>query len=329
MMREFILRANVRNLIALLAIGLTALTVGAKELVIRVGYFPNVTHAQGVLGSDSTREGAGWFEERLGHEARIQWFPFNAGPSAMEAIFAGSIDLTYVGPNPALNAYLRSRGDEVRVLAGAAEGGAALVVPAQSTLREPRDFAGKRVATPQLGNTQDVAARVWLRSAGLRVTLTGGDVSVIPTANPDQLALFVNRKVDAVWTVEPWVSRLEREGGGRVLLEQRDAVTTVLVARAAFLREHGGLAARFLTAHRELTSWLQGNPAAAREKVRRALSTEVRREVPAELIERAWARLTFTDRISRPAWERLMADAQALGFVRQSVPLDRLFPAQP
>src|SRR5476649_1322620 len=116
-----------RPILALLALAL-AVPLHAAQ-ILRVGYFPNITHAQGVIGSQSTREKHGWFEQRLGPEVTIQWFPFNAGPSAMEAIFAGSIDLTYVGPNPAINAFIRSRGDEIRVLAGAAEGGAALVVP--------------------------------------------------------------------------------------------------------------------------------------------------------------------------------------------------------
>src|SRR4051812_16426692 len=111
---------------AILLLVLTSFANAAQ--VLRVGYFPNVTHAQGVIGAQGTREKHGWFEQRLGLDVTIQWFPFNAGPSAMEAIFAGSIDLTYVGPNPALNAYIRSKGNEVRILAGAAEGGAALVV---------------------------------------------------------------------------------------------------------------------------------------------------------------------------------------------------------
>ena len=150
----------------LLCLAVLPLAARAEQTVIRVGYFPNLTHAQGVIGSETTREGRGWFEQRLGPGMTIQWFAFNAGPSAMEAIFAGSIDLTYVGPNPALNAYIRSRGDEIRVLGGAAEGGAALVVAGGGRIQRPADFRGKRVATPQFGNTQDVAARAWLREQG-------------------------------------------------------------------------------------------------------------------------------------------------------------------
>jgi NitT/TauT family transport system substrate-binding protein len=141
-------------------LGLTA--VCAEQVALRVGYFPNVTHAQGIVGRQTAREGRGWFEQRLGPEVAVQWFVFNAGPSAMEAIFAGSVDLAYVGPNPALNAYIRSAGEEIRVLAGAVFGGAAMVVPGDGRLKAPADFRGRKIATPQLGNTQDVAARVWL-----------------------------------------------------------------------------------------------------------------------------------------------------------------------
>lgn len=301
----------------------------AEPTILRVGYFPNITHAQGLVGSHSSRQGHGWFEQRLGPDVVIQWYPFNAGPSAMEAIFAGSLDLTYVGPNPALNAHFRSRGEEIRILAGAAEGGAALVVRKDSGLARPEDFRGHRIATPQLGNTQDVAARAWLKAHGYHVTLTGGDVQVVPTANPDQLALFRQGRLDAVWTVEPWVSRLELEAGGIVLVDQRDAVTTVLAASAGFLAKHRDLAARFVAAHRELTVWLGANPVPARETVRAALSAEVRREVPADQVERAWSRLRFTDRVTKKQFEALVAEAQSVGFLRDALPLDRLLPPTP
>lgn len=301
----------------------------ADPVTLRVGYFPNVTHAQGVMGSHSTREGRGWFEQRLGPDVTIRWHPFNAGPSAMEAIFAGSIDLTYVGPNPALNAYIRSRGDEIRVLAGATFGGAALVVPGDGRIARAADFKGRRIASPQLGNTQDVAARAWLKQQGFRITLTGGDVLVVPTSNPEQLSLFQQGRLDGVWTVEPWVSRLELEAGGKILCEQADAVTTVLVTSVKFLRTHPALVAKFKAAHIELTRWLNTHPDEARGQVRAGLSAEMRREMPAAIVERAWGRLRFSEQVTRPQFETLVAEAQSVGFLRNAVPLDRLFPSDP
>ena len=306
-----------------------AASARAEKTTLRIGYFPNVTHAQGVIGSHTTREKHGWFEQRLGPDVTIQWFPFNAGPSAMEAIFAGSIDLTYVGPNPALNAFIRSRGDEIRVLAGAAEGGAALVVASNGRIAKPADFRGGRIATPQLGNTQDVAARAWLKKQGFKVTLTGGDVSVLPTANPDQLQLFQQGKLDGVWTVEPWVSRLELEAGGKIFLEQSDAVTTVLVSSVKFMKAHPALAEKFRAAHVELTFWLNGHADEARALVRAGLSAEMRREMSAAIVTSAWRRLKFTDQVTQAQFDALVGDAQSVGFLRDAIPLDRLFSRQP
>src|SRR5213595_3533604 len=127
-----------------------------EKTTIRFGHFPNITHAQGVIAHALSRQGKGWFEKYLGPEVEIQWFTYNAGPSAMEAIFAKTIELTYVGPGPALNAYAKSQGEEIRIIAGAANGGAALVVQPEANLKAPADFKGKKIATPQLGNTQDI-----------------------------------------------------------------------------------------------------------------------------------------------------------------------------
>jgi len=288
------------------------------ETVIRVGHFPNVTHAQGLIAHAN-----GWFEKKLGPEVKIQWFVYNAGPSAMEAIFADSIDLTYVGPSPALNAYAKSRGDEVRIIAGAANGGAALVVNPER-IKSPADFKGKKVATPQLGNTQDVACRAWLAAQGFKVTQLGGEVLVLPTANPDQLNLFKQHDVDAVWTVEPWVSRLESEAGAKVFLEETNAITTVLASSTKFLRERSELAKQFARAHAELTEWMQKNPEEAQKIVREELSAETTRQIPAELIARSWKRLKFTTDISREPLEKFVADAKAAGFLKGAPDLKRL-----
>ncbi|MEY2934306.1 MAG: putative aliphatic sulfonates-binding protein precursor [Pseudomonadota bacterium] len=306
-----------------------AVSAWAEKVTLRVGYFPNITHAQAVIGSHATREKHGWFEQRLGPDVTIQWYPFNAGPSAMEAIFAGSIDLTYVGPNPALNAYIRSQGEEIRVLAGAALGGAALVVPGDGRITKPEQFKGLHLATPQLGNTQDVAARAWLKKQGYKITLTGGDVLVLPTANPDQLSLFQQGKLDAVWTVEPWVSRLELEANGKVFLEQTDAVTTVLVTSVKFLQAHPELVAKFKAAHQELTAWLTEHPEEAKAQVRAGLSAEMKREMSRAIVTNAWGRLKFSDQVTQKQFEALVTDAQSVGFLRNAIPLDRLFSNQP
>jgi NitT/TauT family transport system substrate-binding protein len=297
---------------------------GTKSLTLRVGHFPNITHAQALVASNLSRQGKGWFEERLGPGTKIEWFVYNAGPSAMEAIAADSIDLTYVGPNPALNLYVKSRGDEVRIIAGSADGGAALVVQPDGRLSKPEDFRGKAIATPQLGNTQDVACRAWLKKQGYQITQLGGDVKVLPTANPDQLSLFASGQIDGVWTVEPWVSRLELEAKGKIFLEQKDSITTVLVSSARLLAQKKDVVKKFAAAHAELTEWIQKNPDEAKKLANAELKELTKREMPAELMDKAWPRLHFTSEITREALNSFVTEAQSVGFLKESGDLDRL-----
>jgi len=294
------------------------------KTVVRVGHFPNVTHAQGLVAHNLSRAGKGWFEERLGPDVRVEWFVYNAGPSAMEALLAGSLDLTYVGPSPAINAHVKSKGTDIRVVAGAARGGAALVVQGDGRITKPADFKGKKVATPQLGNTQDVACRAWLAQNGFKVTQTGGDVLVLPTQNPDQLALFQTGDLDAVWTVEPWVSRLEREAGGKVFLDEPDTVTTVLVASAKFLETQPELAKKFVKAHEELTKWIVEKPEEAHRTLRAELVEETHKDMPAELLTQCWPRLRFDTSLDASAFESFVKAAQSAGFLPDAGDLSRL-----
>jgi NitT/TauT family transport system substrate-binding protein len=211
------------------------------------------------------------------------------------------------------------------VIAGAAEGGAALVVQSDSTLRTPADFRGRKIATPQLGNTQDISCRAWLASGGLRITQLGGDAQVLPTQNPDQLSLFQQKKIDAVWTVEPWVSRLETEAGGKVLVEEPDTATTVLVSSARFLNGNRELARKFLQAHRELTDWILQNTAEAQRMVRAELLAETRTAMPAELVDRAWKRIIFTSEIPRASVQTFVTNSQKAGLMRTAPDISRLF----
>jgi NitT/TauT family transport system substrate-binding protein len=302
-----------------------AVSFASEKTVIRVGHFPNITHVQGLVAHNLSRQGKGWFEARLGSGVEIQWFTYNAGPSAMEAIFAKSVELTFVGPGPALNAYSKSQGEEIRIIAGAANGGAALVVQPDANLKGPADFKGKKIATPQLGNTQDISCRAWLASGGLKITQLGGDAQVLPTQNPDQLSLFQQKKIDAVWTVEPWVSRLETEAGGKVLVEEPDTATTVLVSSARFLNENHELAKKFWQAHRELTDWILQHPDEAQKIVKAELLAETRSDLSTELIARAWKRIIFTSEIPRASVQAFVTNSQKAGFMRTAPDLSRLF----
>ena len=290
---------------------------------IRVGHFPNITHAQAVVAHAFSRQGKGWFEQRLG--TQIEWFDYNAGPSAMEAIFAKSIDLTYVGSGPALNAYTKSNGAEIRLLAGAANGGAGLVVHGDGNLKAPADFRGKKIATPQLGNTQDISCRAWLSEGGLKITQLGGDALVIPTANPDQLALFKAKRVDGVWTVEPWLSRLEQEAAGKVVVEEKEVATTILVSSAKFLNEQRELAKKFVQAHAELTDWIGKNPEEAQRLIKAELLEETKSDMAPEIIASAWKRIVLTAETPRAAVEKFVQNSVKAGFIKTAPDLSKLF----
>lgn len=311
-----------RFLLCVLLCVAAPVTGSAKTL--RVGHFPNVTHVQGLVAHALSRQGKGWFEQRLGPDVTIDWYVFNAGPSAIEAIFARSIDITYVGPNPAINGFVKSNGQEIRVIAGALEGGSGLVVQPDLPLKTVADFKGKKIATPQFGNTQDVSARAWLVAGGLKVTQTGGDAQVLPTANPDQLALFKTKQIDAVWTVEPWISRLELEAGGKLLVDEPNVITTVLVTNVRLMETDRDLLHKFVLAQRELTDWIKAHPEEAQKLVQEELDAETHTHTPAELIAHAWPRIVLTDTISQQSIERFLASAQSVGFLRGTADLAHL-----
>ena len=317
---------KVNTLLALVgSLALSAQVGHAEEkTVIRFGHFPNITHAQGVIAHAFTREGKGWFEERLGPNVQIQWFTYNAGPSAMEAVFAGSLDVTYVGQGPALNAHLKSNGEEIRIISGAANAGAALVIKSDGLIKSAADLRGKKIATPQLGNTQDISCRAWLKAQGFKVTQTGGDVTVLPTANPDQLALFQSGGVDAVWTVEPWVTRLEREAKARVFLEDKDVITTWLASSVKFLNGHRDLAKKIVSANKELTDWIQAHPDDAQKKLIAELKEETKTEFAPDAVAQAWKRIRFTTDVPINLVAKAVQDGKDAGFLKGSTDTSKL-----
>lgn len=297
--------------------------------VLRVGFFPNITHAPALIGYEETSSfgDKGWFESRTG--ARIEWYAFNAGPSAMESLMLNSIDVTYVGPNPTLNSHTRTKGKDIRVISGVTRGGAALIVPEGSPLKTPADFKGRKIATPQLGNTQDVAARAWLKAGGLAITQAGGDASVLPTANPDQLDLFKRGQVDAVWTVEPWVSRLKIEAKGVALVQQDDVPTTILTTSVRTRTEKAELLAKFAAAHKELSDKMNADKEWAKTTCKLGLKRAVGRPLPDNVVDLAWEHLTFSTDISTTDFTKVQADAKGVGLLPEEIPLDKLVIAKP
>ena len=279
-------------ILALLAV--SSSVAAEQPVVLRVGFFPNLTHAPALAARQLEREGKDFHQANLPVGVKLEWRSFNAGPSAMEALLAGAIDLTYVGASPVINAHVRTKGRSIRVLAPVASGGNALVVHKGSPLRSPADFRGHRIATPQLGNTQDVDARVWLRSGGLNITIPGGDAQVIPAQNSELTLLFKRGVVDAAWTVEPWVTRLVDDFGGEVLVENRDSIITVLASSQKALDAKGEAVQAFVRSHYLLRDRLAADPVLLERLSREALGAESRSAAPkAELIAPALRRIRW------------------------------------
>jgi NitT/TauT family transport system substrate-binding protein len=309
---------------SLASIGLivsTAALASGQTLTVRVGAFPNITHPQAMIGKAN-----GWFEKAMGPSVKIEWKTFNAGPSAIEALFAGAIDMAYIGPNPTVSGYVRSQGEALKVVSGAASGGASLVVRVNAGINKPEDFHGKKVATPQLGNTQDVALRAWLKAHGMKPTDKGGDVQVMPMANPDQLTLFLKQQLDAAWAPEPWATRLIREGNGRLFLDERDLwpnhqfVITNLIVSQKFLREHPDVVKNWIRANLELTEWINGNLAEAKKTLNAQIQKETGKALPPATIDEAFSRMDLT---FDPIRSSLLASAQAAfdaGFLGRQMP---------
>jgi len=292
------------------ALALAACSRSRPDAPFRLGYFPNVTHAQALVGVDDgtfARALAGRFEARM----------FNAGPAAMEALLAGDLDAAYVGPGPAAIAFLRTRGEALRVVAGAVSGGAVLVV---KDANGPADLAGKRVASPQLGNSQDVALRTWLRRNGLAGGAGLRAVEVKPLANPDILALFARGDLAGAWVPEPWGARLVAEAGGRILVDERTLwgdgkfPTAVLVVSARALERRRPDVLALVRAHLALTERWQRDRAGFAQLANAAYGRRTSKPLADAVAAAAFSRLDPTTDPLEAQLAQLARDAQALGF---------------
>jgi NitT/TauT family transport system substrate-binding protein len=294
---------------------------------LRLGFFPNVTHAQPNVGIEN-----GVYARALGDGVDLDMTKtFNSGTTAIEALFAGEIDATYIGPNPAINGFMRSGGKEVRIIAGATSGGALFVVRPRSGISAAKDFANKKVATPSLGNTQDVALRAWLKANGLSAKEQGGNVNVIPTQNPNTLQLFQQGEIDAAWVPEPWGTRLIQEAGGQVFLDERDIwphgqfVTTHLVVKPSYLEANPGIVEALLRAHVELTQFINQNAPEARKLVNNSIEKITTARLPDQVIDAAWQNIEVTYDPIAESLQRSADHAYEAGFLDSKPDLSRIY----
>ena len=284
---------------------------------VRLGYLPNLTHGSAIVGIET-----GIFADKLGPD-QLKVKRFNAGPDVVMAIFSGAIDIAYLGPNPSINAFVKSEGEAVRIVSGAAAGGVALVV--EPDITTPGQLRGKRIATPQLGGTQDVAARSWLRSQGLKTNLQGGgDVAVIPQENAQTLEAFKAGRIDGAWVPEPWASRLVQEGGGQVLVDEADLwpggqfVTTNVVVSKSFMEDHPESLRRFLEGHVAANRFIAANPNTAKKIVNDAITRYTGKRLAPAIIDAAWPRISFTNDPVADSLFASAAAAEAEGFLESS-----------
>jgi NitT/TauT family transport system substrate-binding protein len=299
-----------------------AATGPATEL--KLGYFGNITHATALVGVQK-----GFIAKELG-DTKLSTQVFNAGPAAIEALNAGAIDATYIGPNPAINSFVKSKGESINIIAGAASGGAQLVVKPE--IKTAADLKGKTLASPQLGGTQDVALRAWLGKQGYKTnTDGGGDVAINPTENAQTLKLFQNGELDGAWLPEPWASRLVLQAGAKVLVDEKDLwdgsltgkpgefPTTILIVNRKFAAEHPQTVEALLKGHVEAVKWLNDTPAAEKAtEVNAALKEAAGKALPKEVIDRSLKNIVFTVDPLAGAFKKLLQDGVDAGTTKQA-----------
>ena len=288
-----------------------------QQKTLRIGYFPNINHAQAVIGL-----GKGDFQKALGENVKVETFEFNAGPSAIESLLAKRIDVTYIGPNPAINGYVVSDGKGVKVIAGATSAGASFIVRNGSGINSVKDLGGKKFASPQLGNTQDVALRKYLQDNGFKTTENGGNVTVVPVANADILTLFLKKDIVGAWVPEPWATRLLNEANGKIFVDERDLwppegkfVTANIIVRPDYLNENPDVIKKLLVAHVNETQWINDHKEEAIKEFNVQLKKLTRQNIPEDILAESLTRLEFTYNPIKQSLFKSANDAYDLGFL--------------
>jgi NitT/TauT family transport system substrate-binding protein len=293
---------------------------------IRLGYFPNVTHAPAIVGLAK-----GYFTEALGEDVTLETRTFNAGGEVIEALLSGAIDVSFIGPNPAINGFARSNGEALRIIAGTTSGGAYLVT--RPDITEPGQLVGTTISTPALGNTQDVAARAWLAEQGYETTVEGaGDVVIQPQDNAQILETFLDGQIDGAWVPEPWATRLIEEGGAHVLVDERDLwpdtdgeyVTTHLIAATSFLEQEPELVEALLRGYLDAIDRTSSDPSAIAPVVADGIAEVTGVSPDAGFVEIALGNLSFSPDPIADSLRGSAEDAEAVGLL-DPVDLDGIY----
>jgi len=323
-------------LAASIAVGaLAAGTAGAQStgttaqkssapVTVRLGYFPNVTHAPALVGVDQ-----GLFQKALGNNT-LETKTFNAGPEEVTALLAGALDIGYIGPNPSVNAYAQSNGEAVRVVSGAASGGAYLVVKPE--IAKAKDLVDKKVASPQLGGTQDVALRTWLKEQGLKTDPQGGgDVSIVPQDNSLTLDAFKQNQIAGAWVPEPWATRLVTEGGGKILVDEKTLwpdgrfVTTNIIVRTQFLDDHPDVVKQVLEGNLDAIDSIKTNRAAAETSVATQIQKITGKPIAPNLVTASFDNILFTPDPLPQTLQQSATNAVSVGLLQAPKNLFKIY----
>ena len=279
--------------------GTAKVAAGAKKIdgldSVKIGYFGNLTHGTALVGVDK-----GFFQKELG-ATKASYATFNAGPSEIEALNSKSIDIGWIGPSPSINGYVKSGGKSLKIIGGSASGGVKLVVNPDK-IKSLKDVKGKKIATPQLGNTQDVAFLNWIADQGWKVDAQSGkgDVTVVRTDNKITPDAYKAGSIDGAWVPEPTASKLVAEGG-KVLLDEGDLwpdkkfVITNIIVRQDFLKEHPKAVEAVLKASVEANKWINANPDAAKAAANKQLEADSGKALKPEVLDPAWKSIQFTN----------------------------------
>jgi NitT/TauT family transport system substrate-binding protein len=273
-----------------------AQTNDGQSKTLKIGYFPNINHAQAVIGLNN-----GDFQKILGNNTKVETIVFNAGPSAVEALLANRIDATYIGPNPTINGYVASGDKDIRVISGVSSGGASFVVRNDAGIQSVKDLGGKKFASPELGNTQDVSLRKYLVNNGYKTAENGGNVTVVPVANADILTLFLKKEIDGAWVPEPWATRLVNEANGKIFVDERDLwppqgkfVTANIIVRTDYLNQNPDVIKKLLEAHVNETLWINQNKEKAINDFNIELKKLTGKTIANNVLSNALTKLEFT-----------------------------------
>lgn len=319
-----------RLLILFLMLSLMAAMTGCSspkaedKTVMRVAHFPNITHAQALIGLAD-----GSFQQLLGSQVKIERKCFNAGPEEIEALLAGEIDLGYIGPVPAINGYIKSNGG-LKIIGGCANGGAVLVTR-DKAVSAVKDLNGMKIAVPQFGNTQDISLRKLLSDQGLKTVNQGGKITVLQVKNPDILLLFQRKQLEAALVPEPWGARLEIDGGGKILLDQ-DKIwrngnysTAVLVVRENFLQQHPDLVAKWVEAHVLVTEKIKQDEKRAMAILNEQLKELSGKNLPEAVLSRAFKRINLTYDPAAESVREFAVLAYEAGYLKEKPDVSRIF----